>query len=159
MVNFGDTIALRIIRGKGVVFFGSYNHQLDDKGRLRLPAKFRNELGGSFMCLKGYDNTVMVCSFAKFEHICKKFEMTSASDIEGQAALVELMSTAADITEDAQGRFVLPDYLREYASIEKNVVIKGVNDRIEIWNEKAHLERTTNKSFNELITKLDIGNF
>ncbi|MEG2001889.1 MAG: hypothetical protein RR107_02185 [Clostridia bacterium] len=141
------------------MFFGSYNHQLDDKGRLRLPAKFRNELGGSFMCLKGYNDTVMVCSHEKFEHICNEYMKTSASNIEAQEALVELTSTALDIVEDSQGRFVLPDYLKEYASIEKNVVIKGVIDRIEIWSEKAHLERTTDKSFNDIIKKLDIGTF
>ncbi|MEG1805703.1 MAG: division/cell wall cluster transcriptional repressor MraZ, partial [Clostridia bacterium] len=71
----------------------------------------------------------------------------------------ELTSTALDIVEDSQGRFVLPDYLKEYASIEKNVVIKGVIDRIEIWSEKAHLERTNDKSFNDIVKKLDIGTF
>ncbi len=138
-------------------FYGNYNHQLDDKGRIRLPAKLRTGLGGNFFCLKGYDNSVMVCSTEKFESICEEYKKTPSSNMVAQRALIELISTAFEINEDSQGRFVLPAFLKEYAGIDKNVVIKGVVDRIEIWSENAHLGRESNKNLNELMNDLDVG--
>ena len=139
------------------MFTGMYNHQLDNKSRLRLPAKFRSELGGSFFCLKGFDNTVLIYSKTKFEKFCEQYEDIPMSDIAAQQALGEIISTSFEIVEDSQGRFVLPNYLKSYANIEKNVVVKGVGSRIEIWSEKAHEERTTDLSFNELVVKLKKG--
>lgn len=133
------------------MFFGTYNHQLDDKGRIRLPAKLRSELGGHFFCLKGYNNTVMVYSEKKFNDFCSEYANIPLTDDVAQGALVELISNTYEVVEDSQGRFILPAFLKDYAGIEKNVVIKGVIDRIEIWSEKAHEERMTNKNLNELV--------
>lgn len=156
MVDFGRNLLYNGVTKNGgePMFFGIYNHQLDDKGRLRLPAKLRNELGGSFFCLKGYDNTILVYSEEKFKKFCEENVNIPLTDVEAQRALVELVSNAFPIEEDSQGRFVLPAVLKEYAGIDKNVVIKGVIDRIEIWSEKAHNERTTNKNLNELVVSL-----
>lgn len=136
------------------MFFGIYFHQLDDKGRLRLPAKLRGELGGSFFCMKGFDNTVLIYSEERFRKFCEENANIPLTDVEAQRSLVELISNAFPIEEDSQGRFVLPQALKDYAGIEKNVVIKGVIDRIEIWSEKAHEERSTNKNLNELVQTL-----
>ncbi len=136
------------------MFFGIYFHQLDDKGRLRLPAKLRGELGGSFFCMKGFDNTVLIYSEERFRKFCEENANVPLTDVEAQRSLVELISNAFPIEEDSQGRFVLPQALKDYAGIEKNVVIKGVIDRIEIWSEKAHEERSTNKNLNELVQTL-----
>lgn len=133
------------------MFFGIYFHQLDDKGRIRLPSKLRAELGGSFYCMKGFDNTILVYSEERFNKFCQSVVDMPLDKVESQRALTEIISYAFKIEEDSQGRFILPVSLREKAEIEKNVVIKGVIDRIEIWSEKAHLERNTDKSFNELI--------
>ena len=136
------------------MFFGIYFHQLDDKGRLRLPAKLRGELGGSFFCMKGFDNTILIYSEERFRNFCEENANVPLTDVEAQRSLVELISNAFPIEEDSQGRFILPQALKEYAGIEKNVVIKGVIDRIEIWSEKAHEERSTNKNLNELVQTL-----
>lgn len=136
------------------MFFGIYFHQLDDKGRLRLPAKLRGELGGSFFCMKGFDNTVLIYSEERFRKFCEENANIPLTDVEAQRSLVELISNAFPIEEDSQGRFVLPQALKDYAGIEKNIVIKGVIDRIEIWSEKAHEERSTNKNLNELVQTL-----
>lgn len=136
------------------MFFGIYFHQLDDKGRLRLPAKLRGELGGSFFCMKGFDNTILIYSEERFRKFCEENANVPLTDVEAQRSLVELISNAFPIEEDSQGRFILPQALKEYAGIEKNVVIKGVIDRIEIWSEKAHEERSTNKNLNELVQTL-----
>lgn len=136
------------------MFFGIYFHQIDDKGRLRLPAKLRGELGGSFFCMKGFDNTILIYSEERFRRFCEENANVPLTDVEAQRSLVELISNAFPIEEDSQGRFVLPQALKDYAGIEKNVVIKGVIDRIEIWSEKAHEARSTNKNLNELVQTL-----
>lgn len=142
------------VRREKNMFFGIYFHQLDDKGRLRLPAKLRGELGGSFFCMKGFDNTILIYSEERFRKFCEENANVPLTDVEAQRSLVELISNAFPIEEDSQGRFILPQALKEYAGIEKNVVIKGVIDRIEIWSEKAHEERSTNKNLNELVQTL-----
>ena len=136
------------------MFFGIYFHQLDDKGRLRLPAKLRGELGGSFFCMKGFDNTILIYSEERFRKFCEENANVPLTDVDAQRSLVELISNAFPIEEDSQGRFTLPQTLKEYAGIEKNVVVKGVIDRIEIWSEKAHEARSTNKNLNELVQSL-----
>lgn len=137
------------------MFYGRYNYQIDDKGRMRLPAKFRGELGGCFFCLKGYDNTVCICSKARFENMCEKYQKAAEESVEAQRALVEFVSTAFEVSEDSQGRFKLPQNLKEYANLEKEIVIKGVIQRIEVWSKKADEERETDKNLNELA--IDLG--
>ncbi len=138
-----------------MLFHGLYNHQLDDKGRLRMPAKIRSGLGGTFFCLKGYKNTILVYSQEKFAKFCLEYENTSITNVKAQMALTEIISSAFEVTEDAQGRFTLPPILKKYANINKNVVIKGVVDKLEIWSEEAHEARDTDKSLDQLVA--DIG--
>ncbi|MBR6692963.1 MAG: MraZ N-terminal domain containing protein, partial [Clostridia bacterium] len=79
------------------MFFGIYFHQLDDKGRIRLPSKLRAELGGSFYCMKGFDNTILVYSVERFNKFCQSVVDMPLDKVESQRALTEIISYAFKI--------------------------------------------------------------
>ncbi len=131
------------------MFSGIYSHQLDDKGRLRLPAKLRAELGKSFVLMKGIDDSITIYPLTAFDAMCEKFMTYDPTDVEVQRAITELMSYSFPIEEDSQGRFVIPQIMKTFAGIDKNVVVKGVLNKIEIWSETSHENRTSARSVNE----------
>ena len=116
------------------MFMGEYQHSIDAKGRLIVPAKFRDGLGEHFVVTKGLDN----CLFAYpqeewkiFEEKLKQLPLTST----GARKFVRFFfAGAAEVEPDRQGRVVLPAHLREYAGLERDVTIAGVSNRAEIWD-------------------------
>lgn len=116
------------------MFMGRYNHTIDAKGRLSVPAKYRETLGDEFVVSKGMDG----CLFAYANEDWKVFEEKLASlpliNPEARQFARFFLSGAMSVTVDKQGRILMPQDLREFAGLEKDVVLAGMGGRIEIWS-------------------------
>ena len=110
---------------------GQYAHNIDAKGRLFIPAKLREELGSTFHVTVGQDHCLSVFSDESWRAKLDQLKEMSYSQIK---ALRTVFANAADCEPDAQGRILIPAKLRQYAALEKEVVINGSFDRVEIWN-------------------------
>ena len=118
------------------MFMGEYNHTIDAKGRLIVPAKFREILGDNFIVTKGLDGCLFVYpndEWTRFEEKLKSLPLTNKNA--RQFTRFFLVGAAA-CEVDKQGRILLPQVLREFASLEKDVVLVGVASRIEIWSRE-----------------------
>ena len=113
---------------------GQYQHSIDTKGRLFIPAKLREELGDTFYVTMGVDGCLSVYSDESWGHFTEKFESLPYTKTR---AMRPLFANAAKCEPDAQGRILLPAKLREYANLKKDVVVIGVSNRAEIWNADA----------------------
>ncbi len=113
---------------------GTYEHSLDAKGRLFIPAKLREELGGVFYLAMGIDQCLAIYPQETWAKFTEKFASLPMSQ---SKAMRPLFANATKCELDAQGRIVIPQKLRTYAGLEKEAVIIGVNDRAEIWSAAA----------------------
>lgn len=114
---------------------GQYRHSLDNKGRLFIPARLREELGETLYVAKGADNCISVYSEEGWAKITEK--LSSLPYSKTRRITRELYAYAGKCEPDAQGRILLPQQLRDYALLQKNAVIIGVADHAEIWDEAA----------------------
>ncbi len=120
------------------MLIGEYRHQLDDKNRLRIPAKLRNQLGSDYVIMKGTNGCLFVFSQKEMEEtLNSKLRELPLGDLQAQKSVRALFSSGYTAEEDSQGRFVLPTYLKEFAHIKKNIVSVGVGNRVELWDEEA----------------------
>jgi MraZ protein len=119
-----------------VMFIGEYRHTVDDKGRLAIPAKFRSSLKKAVVT-RGLDACLFVYPLAEWKQLAQKLSNLPISQANSRAFARLMLAGAMDVDVDSQGRIVLPDYLREYAKLIKNVVIAGLYNRLELWNEDA----------------------
>lgn len=119
------------------MFIGEYNHNLDDKGRLAIPAKFRLILKKGAVVTKGLDNCLFLYSKEQFEKIAKKFAALPISQAKARAFSRHMLAGAMDVDFDNQGRVTLPEYLRKFSSLKKGVIIAGLYNHLEIWDEDA----------------------
>lgn len=119
------------------MLIGEYRHSLDSKGRIIIPAKFRDELGDEFVMTKGLDNCLFVYpknEWVKIENKLKELPMTNRT---ARSFVRTFFSGAIDQSLDKQGRALIPQNLREHASISKDVVVIGVSTRVEIWSTES----------------------
>lgn len=114
---------------------GEYLHTIDSKGRLILPAKFREELGEQFIATKGLDNCLFVYSKDEWVILENKLKQLPLAKPEARAFVRFFFSGAAEMECDKQGRILLPTNLREHAKLDKDIVVIGVSNRIEIWSK------------------------
>ena len=110
---------------------GQYQHSIDAKGRLFIPAKFREELGETFYVTIGLDGCLSVYSVTKWASLIEKVE---ALPLSKARSMRTLFANAAKCEPDAQGRILIPAKLREYAKLEKEVIITGASRCVELWN-------------------------
>lgn len=124
---------------------GQYAHTIDAKGRLFIPAKLRQELGDTFHVTVGQDHCLSVYSDESWAAFMEKLKGMSYNEIK---RLRGLFAYGADCEPDAQGRILLPAKLRQYAELDKDVVVIGSFDRVEIWNAQrwAELEKVAFES-------------
>ncbi len=115
------------------MLIGEYRHNLDEKGRLIIPAKFREEIGNSFIVTKGLDGCLFVYSLVEWEKIVAKLKTLSFTKKDARIFTRFFLSSASVCEFDRQGRINLVNALTLYAGIKKECVIIGVNDRLEIW--------------------------
>ena len=117
------------------MFIGEYTYSIDDKKRLAIPAKFRQLLGKKAFITRGLDNCLFIYPAREWQQLAQKLSKLplSQSDARGFARL--MLTGAMDTKLDNLGRILVPDYLKDYAQLNKKVVIAGVYNRIEIWDE------------------------
>lgn len=127
------------------MFSGTYTPKLDDKGRLFLPAKFREAMGDGLVITRGQDRSIDMRTKADFELFATKFQNASQTDARLRAYGRMLFALASEQTPDKQGRFMVTPELRQYAGLEKDCVVIGIYDRIEIWEPKAWAEYTASQ--------------
>lgn len=121
------------------MFMGEYNHTVDAKGRLIIPSKFREALGDTFVVTKGLDGCLFVYDNAEWNAFEEKLKQLPLTNKSARQFVRFFLAGAAEVEVDKQGRILLPTVLREFAGLEKDVVLLGVASRIEIW-DKAKLE-------------------
>ena len=137
------------------MFLGEYYHQLDEKNRLRIPAKLRNGLGNNYIIMKGSNSCLFVYSSSEMQALMnEKLKSVPLSDVVAQKSIRMLFSSGFEVEEDNQGRFTLPQNLKEFACIKKNVVSVGVGNRIELWAEENWKEYNNGSDFDAILGDL-----
>ncbi len=116
------------------MFIGEYNHNLDVKGRMAVPVKFRQDLKEGAVITKGLDNCLFLYTKEKWEAEARKFANLPINQSKSRAFARHMLAGAMDVEFDSQGRVTLPEYLRKFAGLKKKVIIAGMYDRLEIWN-------------------------
>lgn len=119
------------------MFMGEYNHTIDAKGRLIVPAKFREALGDEFVVTKGLDGCLFVYSDSEWNAFEEKLRTLPLTNKNARQFTRFFLAGAAACEVDKQGRILLPQVLREFAKLEKDVVLVGVASRIEIWSKEV----------------------
>ncbi|AUN12694.1 cell division/cell wall cluster transcriptional repressor MraZ [Clostridium botulinum] len=118
------------------MFIGEYNHGLDTKNRIIIPAKFREKLGKNFVLTKGLDGCLYVYPKSQWEVLQKKLETLPLTNKNARAFVRFFFSGAHELELDKQGRTLIPQNLLEYGQIQKEIVSIGVSNRIEIWSKE-----------------------
>jgi len=116
------------------VFLGEFSHTIDDKGRLTLPAKFRSDLGQGVVVTRGIDKCLFIFTLDEFQRIADKVGELPMTQADGREFSRHFFSGASDIEVDKQGRVLIPQNLRDYAGLDGEVIVAGVNKRIEVWD-------------------------
>lgn len=138
------------------MFFGEFEHALDAKGRLIIPAKFRELLGTSFVITRGMDGCIFGYPASRWETLQAQLDDLPLTKKDARAFVRFFYAAAAECELDKQGRVMIPANLRQYAKLEKQCVIVGVSDRFEIWSAaKWHaFETETAANFDDLAENL-----
>jgi MraZ protein len=117
------------------LFYGEYQHSVDPKGRVIMPSKFRDGLGEKFILTKGLDNCLFAYSCDEWSSLEAKLKTLPFTDKDVRAFIRFFFAGAAECEVDKQGRALIPQNLREYAGLEKDVYVIGVSTRVEIWDK------------------------
>lgn len=125
------------------MLLGEYSHTLDAKGRVIIPSKFREDLGESFIVTKGLDNCLFAYSKKEWNQFEEKLKTLPITNVTTRNFVRFFFSGATECEVDKQGRINLPQNLREYASLEKEITIIGVATRVEIWNSQKWEQYTS----------------
>lgn len=118
------------------MFIGEYQHNLDEKGRLAMPVKFRAKMAGGAVVTKGLDNCLAVYTTEEWEKIAEKLAALPLTQSASRAFARLMLAGATDVNIDKQGRIVIPAYLREFADLSGSVVVAGLFSRVEIWSQE-----------------------
>ena len=132
-----------------IVFSGTFNHTIDSKNRLFIPAKFREDLGEKFFVMQNVDGCLDIITLEARDTIAQQLSLLPRT----QSAEIKrfLFSDASDCSPDSQGRVVLPQKLIELANLQKNVLIVGADDHIEIWNEEKYAVKRAGASNEQIL--------
>lgn len=125
------------------MFMGEYNHSIDTKGRLIVPAKFREQLGETFVVTKGLDGCLWVFAPDEWEEFSEKLRSLPVANKEARKFARFFLAGAAEVETDKLGRILIPQVLRDYAALEKDVALVGTGNRVEIWAQDAWEENST----------------
>ena len=139
-----------------MTFLGEYQHALDDKGRLFIPARLREGLGSPFVATRGLDRCLFAYPLPEWSRIEEKLRQLPLTQAEARAFVRLLLAGASYVEVDRAGRVLLPSHLREYAGLEREVVVLGVGSRVEFWAAATWKEyaRQVQSSFEALAEKI-----
>lgn len=138
------------------MLLGEFKHNVDEKGRLAVPAKFRDLLTNGAIITRGLDHCLFVFGHAEWDTLVKKLVALPLAQANSRAFARLMLAGAMDVKVDVQGRVLVPDYLRAYAGLKKQVVVAGLYNRIEIWDETKWEEykAKTESASDEIAEKL-----
>jgi len=122
------------------VFLGEYTYSIDEKKRLAIPPKFRPTLGSRSVLTRGLDRCLFLYPLKEWEQLAAKLSGLGLAQADARGFARLMLAGAMETNTDAMGRILVPDYLKEYAGLEKKVVVAGLYDRVEIWDEKTWSE-------------------
>ena len=138
------------------MLIGQYEHTIDNKKRLALPAKFRGELGDKIIITRGIEGCLAVYTETEWKIMSDKLGALTISQAEARSFTRMILAGAMEVSLDKLGRILVPDYLKDYAGLKKNVVICGLSNRLEIWDaEKWETYKiAAEKGVDEIVSKL-----
>ena len=139
------------------MFMGEYNHTIDTKGRMIIPAKIREQLGDLCIVTKGLDNCLAIYIEEAWKKISTALQSQSSTKASVRALKRFVFGSAAELEYDKQGRVLIPVPLREYASLDKQAVIVGAGDHVEIWSREKYdfYDEQVAESMEELVEGLE----
>ena len=132
------------------MFMGEYNHTIDAKGRLIIPSKFREILGDAFVVTKGLDGCLFVYDNEEWKRFEEKLRSLPITNKEARQFVRFFLAGATEAEVDKQGRILIPNVLREFAEITKDVVLVGVGSRIEIWSRERFEETASFEDMDDI---------
>ena len=152
MVESGMTTVKEVKR----LLIGEYEHSIDTKGRLIMPSKLKEDIGEKFVVTKGLDGCLFVYSQTEWKTFEDKLRAFPLTNKDARALVRFFLAGAMECEIDKQGRFLIPGNLREFAGLEKEVVVIGVLDKIEIWSKDKWLKYSEeeNSSVDEIAEKM-----
>lgn len=136
------------------MFIGTYQHNIDAKGRIIMPAKFREELGESFYVTKGINNCLFVLSEEQWDKFIEKINAQPMSKASGLSRF--FCAGAEKAAPNTQGRILIPEHLRKYAQLDKEVTVIGTGNRAEIWNARAWDEFMNNQTQTNILEAMEL---
>lgn len=138
------------------MFIGEYHFSLDDKGRVAIPTKFKADLKEGAVVTRGLDNCLFVYPKLEWEKLATRLAGLPISQANTRAFARLMLAGAMEVEIDKQGRVVLPEYLRKYAGLDKQVVIAGLYNRVEIWESEVwdRYSKQTEKSSGDIAERL-----
>lgn len=142
------------------MFMGEYNHTIDTKNRLIIPSKFREALGEEFVITKGLDGCLFVYDHAEWTAFEEKLKSLPLTNKDARTFVRFFLAGAAGVEVDKQGRVLVPSVLKEFAGINKDVVLIGVASRIEIWSKERWADESAYEdveSIAEHMSELGLG--
>ena len=140
------------------MFTGTYQNSIDSKNRMIIPSRYRDQLGGHCMLTRGFDRCLYIYSMDDYEVLVNKIRKLPQSDRDVRKFIREFFSNTEECHLDSQGRILIPQHLRDYAGISKNLVTKGALDKIEIWSTEvlSDPEGENMMDNEEFVRKLDM---
>lgn len=127
---------LAFVPRKKDLLIGEYQHSVDEKKRLAVPSKFRAELKNKVVVTRGLDKCLFIYPMKVWEELAGKLGTLPVGESNTRSFIRIMLAGAVDVDVDKQGRILIPDYLKAYAGLAKNVIIAGLYNRLEIWDEK-----------------------
>lgn len=142
------------------MFIGEYTHNLDEKGRIAVPKKFREVFKNGAVATRGLDNCLFLYTNKEWKKLAERLAELPFSQANSRAFARLMLAGAMDINLDTQGRIILPEYLRNFANFKKEIIIAGLYNRLELWDKEKWIEYTkkTEKESGEIAEKMaDLG--
>lgn len=138
------------------MFIGEYAHNLDQKGRLAVPKKFREKLSQGAVITRGLDNCLFLYTIEEWKKLAERLAELPFAQANTRAFARLMLAGAMDVVLDKQGRVVLPEYLRTFADLKKNCVVAGLYNRLEVWDQKKwdEYKRRTEKESTKIAEQM-----
>lgn len=136
-------------------FMSEYNHTIDAKGRLIIPVKYRDGLGETFVVTRGIDGCLFFYTENEWQAIMNKLNELRMTNKKAREFTRFLLGGATEVELDSQGRILVPAFLREYAELEKEVVLVGMGNHIEVWSKAKYEQVMSDTNIEEIAEELD----
>ena len=138
------------------MFIGEYQHSIDLKKRMAVPSKFRSDLGKKMVITRGLDKCLFIYPLRTWEALAEKLGNLPMGESDTRSFVRLMLAGAVDVEIDKQGRVLVPDYLKSYAGLKKNIIVAGLYNRLEVWDDKRWKEykKKAEKNTDEIAEQL-----